>query len=1545
MYKTQFKSICLAAVALGGTFNCVTIHASTFDYWNSSDLDGVFAGENGGDGIDAFSDVGVSVPNTEGFNAAGAIGGKGGNAGFDIFFSGFVPDSPEFRGNGGNGGNATSIALTTANENTIVSQPFFDPKVSARASATGGNGGTGNPKIVFLFSPTQYEGLGGNGGTASAQARATSSAGHDVSAEVFQQGGAGGASYTFGGKGADSILDNAVSGSTSGSLSLLQTAVGGEGGAALIAVDQINLFGFFEYPDLISLDQIGVAGLAGNAGSNLSISDSLARSLSITSNATGGVGGFSANQGGNGGIAQASASATSTIEGNISVSVTQTGGGGGAGLNGGNGADSVLNNAVSASTGGSLSLSQIAVGGDAGNGSTGHAGLAGNAGSSISIVDSLASSLVVTSIATGGNGNTQRFGDIDQNANQGGGSNGGIATANATASSTIGSDVSVIVAQDGGFGGFGGNGGDGADSILTNAASGSTSGALSLLQSAIGGNAGGASSGYSGQAGNAVSILSVEDSLAKSIDVRSIAEGGLGGEDNYQGSNGGVATAKASAKSSIGGNVSVNVSQFGGSGSKRYIPGEVNNNGGNGADSILENAAEGSTSGILILSQTAIAGDAGVRISGDAALAGKASSIIDIQDALASSIVVNSEARGGTGGTGTIKGSDGGLATAKASVSSTIGSDVSVTVSQIGGAGGFTWGDAGNGSDSVLENAASGSTSGALLLSQTAIAGDGGLSINGISGQGGDAVSTLSIVDSQASSLTVIAEAVGGANAGVNNGGTAKARADAISTIGSDVSVSVTQIGGHGGFVAAGDGGNGADSILENATSGSTRGTLFLSQTAIAGDGGSSRFGNNGQGGNAVSTFSIVDSQASSITVKAEAQGGSSGSGRTGATNGGIAEARANVASTIGGDVSVSVTQIGGHGGSVEIGDGGNGTDSILENAATGSTGGALFLSQTAFAGEAGSSDNGQSGQTGKAVSTFFIVDSKASSLRVNAEATGGNGGSSDENENNGGIALASANISSTIGSEVSVNVLQRGGNGGSTGNASGGNGADSILENAALGSTSGVLSLSQTAIGGDSGWRAQDVAGHAGNAVSLLSIVDSKASALSIKAEAIGGTGVSSGDSVESGGIAQAQAHGVSTIGSDVSVSVSQASGIGFAKGSSEPDNKGTDSILNNAASGFTTGALTLSQSAVGGDAGFIRNPATTGSGGNASSRLSVIDDQAKSLNLFSSATGGSGATTNVFLSEVPRFIGNGGNATAYANAQSSRGGAEATAVAKGGDGLVLPGLVNAQANANGISGSKSTSVVTTTGISLTTRSRIDEQTSGVSESVAAVGQPLATTSPVNNAATAIATVLPQAAEAQAALAGQDQVSRNFDFESNNTPLLLANFSVLNTATTGGVHHYESALNLSLDTSTIVNTQDLLIGFLNPTFSTSQILSGDTLIFSYSVSGVLSQEFEFDAYSFASGFNFFNGRTLDLGALTDLVDDSHILNLAFNLELKTQTENAGLSLGLIVGNSTFVSSTDNPISSVPLPASIWFLLSGLSGLVGLSRRKNLLTS
>lgn len=559
----------------------------------------------------------------------------------------------------------------------------------------------------------------------------------------------------------------------------------------------------------------------------------------------------------------------------------------------------------------------------------------------------------------------------------------------------------------------------------------------------------------------------------------------------------------------------------------------------------------------------------------------------------------------------------------------------------------------------------------------------------------------------------------------------------------------------------------------------------------------------------------------------------------------------------------------------------------------------------------------GGTGGAGGAGGISSAVAAAVGNNRISAlaSATGGIGGGNltitSGNGSDGGSATAHASGTSNNGGNVDVTVLQTGGAGGLGGyNGTGGKGADSVMLNAATGSTSGLLSLSQSAVGGNGGdVIIRGIGGPAGNASATLSIVDNQANTLLLTNSARGGGIGNLYNTGGNGGNANSISNGSSTINSRISI---------------------TDT-------------------AIGGDGGLNPGPYYGGNnGGNANSSAIGSNNGNQSVIATSTATGGN--AVGVEKGQAPGVIiyRSAGKANSFAIATSSLGNTLASATAKGGatNPWDIQGSANAQSISKGGAGSQANALATVTGISLNAQASVDGKTLGISEAVAVTGQPLPSASHRSGEATvAYGAALPLLADAQAALVGQPLVSQNFNFAGSSRALLLADMGVLNTATTTGLHSYQSSLNLSLDTTSITNPLDLLVSFLNPLFGNTGLLAGDSLIFSYSISGGTSQvskSFTFDSSNIGNGLGFFSGRTLDLGLLSNLVNPSHILNLAFNLDLQSQAAGAGLNLGLIVGNSTFVGSSNVSISAVPLPASIWLLGSALAGLIGLNWRKSL---
>jgi hypothetical protein len=151
-------------------------------------------------------------------NSATATGGRGGDGGDST--------QPGTRGgNGGDGGEGAASARTTDGVGPVTVSAFA-------AGGRGGDGGSGGAGGVF--------GRGGNGGYASiGQVYGSSSTNGPVLLLGEARGGDAGFGdrlsteyYSAGGVGGEAYLANAVSGATSGALTLRQNAYGGNGGSA-----------------------------------------------------------------------------------------------------------------------------------------------------------------------------------------------------------------------------------------------------------------------------------------------------------------------------------------------------------------------------------------------------------------------------------------------------------------------------------------------------------------------------------------------------------------------------------------------------------------------------------------------------------------------------------------------------------------------------------------------------------------------------------------------------------------------------------------------------------------------------------------------------------------------------------------------------------------------------------------------------------------------------------------------------------------------------------------------------------------------------------------------------------------------------------------------------------------------------------------------------------------------------------------------------------------------------------------------------------------
>jgi hypothetical protein len=386
------------------------------------------------------------------------------------------------------------------------------------------------------------------------------------------------------------------------------------------------------------------------------------------------------------------------------------------------------------------------------------------------------------------------------------------------------------------------------------------------------------------------------------------------------------------------------------------------------------------------------------------------------------------------------------------------------------------------------------STTSQLSVGSNVIGGDGASPYTSrtVGGHGGDATLELSAASAQVS-LELVArggngrDAQGGPGTSAGNGGTAVARLSGSAR--DSLMTNLVVQGGHGGSGTLGaNGGHGADVAVSLPFDTSrTSGPIDITVTGQAGDGGSSSGGLAGRAGKAAVTLELYAPRASAVKVDAASRGGTGGFMST------LPGTAASAAATAGGAAQ---------------------TD--LKVAASG----ALNLSASAYGGSAARSwsdaipaRNGIAGSdavSGIAATTDTALESQAS-----AGAQGGDGGAASGSgyaAGKGGTGTVKAAVSNAGSGRVSVSASVSGGNGGrGYAGARGGDGGDARVVNAVTGVTNGELYLSQQARGGAAGADATGRLGGGGNAVSMLTLTDSRSSRVRASLWAQGGDGRSS--------------------------------------------------------------------------------------------------------------------------------------------------------------------------------------------------------------------------------------------------------------------------------------------------------------------------------------------------------------------------------------------------------------------------------------------------
>ncbi len=566
------------------------------------DADGAHGGHGGrgGDASATKTGAAIGVRTSAGATARGGYGGDGGPGG-----AGLGAGVTGGAGNGGHGGEATSTSNAEVST-FLFTLPVFAEAWGGRGGDAHGEGSAGDGGNATSHAQATTEGRegisasalawGGNGGSsaqgsagaggvATATARATSNSGADAHARADQRMGHGAAGET--GRGRDSILDNAVSGSTSGELRLGQishaggSTDGGNGGHATSILSATN-------PGLgdLSISSSATGGygeIGGDARAHAYGTTNNASRLTVAASAAAGEGWSGV------GTAIATAEGHSTGGGDVTViarkvglSSGQEGGappeeirdaahgstsgsltlwheisganGGGSGVRGGD-----VSSWLDASNpgGGSIHGRSFATGGH-GAGGIGPSGWiqpgdGADAHASGRATDHSGAGASLRVVARGGFGGSWSAPGLDPDEV---GGHGGNATLGEVFAWSNGGDVDVTGEASGGRA-RGTAGGNGASVALKDAVKGFTTGNLRLEQIATGGDAGHSRitlSDEAGRAGDASSELTkYTSSKHLTVEVRAIGGEGGNGYDGAAATSGGNASTTGFAWNDAGG--------------------------------------------------------------------------------------------------------------------------------------------------------------------------------------------------------------------------------------------------------------------------------------------------------------------------------------------------------------------------------------------------------------------------------------------------------------------------------------------------------------------------------------------------------------------------------------------------------------------------------------------------------------------------------------------------------------------------------------------------------------------------------------------------------------------------------------------------------------------------------------------------------------------------------------------------------------------------------------------------------------------------------
>jgi len=288
----------------------------------------------------------------------------------------------------------------------------------------------------------------------------------------------------------------------------------------------------------------------------------------------------------------------------------------------------------------------------------------------------------------------------------------------------------------------------------------------------------------------------------------------------------------------------------------------------------------------------------------------------------------------------------------------------------------------------------------------------------------------------------------------------------------------------------------------------------------------------------------------------------------------------------------------------------------------------------------------------------------------------------------------------------------------------------------------------------------------------------------------------------------------------------------------------------------------------------------------------------------------------------------GDGGNATAKAQGEAAGAGSlDIYAYARGGRGGQSPEgsrgrSGQAEATATGSAGSGS--VAATAKIYLdyydyqSVQAHATAPIASTSTAVARAseGSPLSDlTETLGFQAAAFTTALPESAGLSPWLAANPKVQAAFNGDST-----VLGYNVLGATASGSLANiYSASTSYFLDTSSVSTPQNLLVGFLDASFTGSDFIQLTFSVYDNILGKSLYEQTFTDA---ALALAFFDDRVLDLGSWDAILNDDKFLNLAFGFSLEALNDTA-FACNFIYGNGT--------ATVVPLPGGILIFGSGLA--------------